>query len=177
MRPFANFRRIDVTPSLIAAFWARVQRGDERACWIWLGTVEKQDGYGILSPTTGVIRAHRVSYAIAHGEIPQGALVLHHCDNRRCVNPSHLYAGTPAENVRDMVNRGRATTYNRGNPNQIFGSASGFAKLSEAQVREIISRLPGENSREIAGTYGVSPTTISDIRARRTWPKVWEEFD
>lgn len=74
----------------------------ERGCWIWSGTTNRH-GYG----TWGRKLAHRHAWEQANGPIPDGLWILHHCDNKPCVNPLHLYAGTRTENVQDAVDRGR----------------------------------------------------------------------
>lgn len=111
-------------------------------------------------------RAHRVSWRYAHGEIPEGLCILHHCDNRACVNPDHLYAGTLADNVRDMVERHRA----RG-PR---GARNRHSKLTESQVAEIRAAAPGGSfgwgqRKLLAEKYGVTGMTIYHIASGRTW--------
>ena len=121
--------------------------------------------------------AHRYAYALTHGEIPADLLVMHECDNRVCVNPSHLRLGTYMDNAQDMVqkNRGKGCT-------SACGEANYRAKLTQAQVdairaeveevleAEILCGVPkrGYVSR-IAQRYGVNPKTISKIINGRTW--------
>lgn len=86
-------------------FWAKVRKSD--GCWEWTGALNKT-GYGWFNADwdgRGPELAHRVSFRLAHGT--DGYFVCHHCDNRRCVRPEHLYDGTPASNIQDMVARGR----------------------------------------------------------------------
>lgn len=83
-------------------FWDHVSKSHEHGCWTWTGPTIKK-GYG----RWGRVLAHRFSWSLANGPIPDGKWVLHHCDNPPCVNPAHLYIGTVVENVRDMVARGR----------------------------------------------------------------------
>lgn len=95
--------------SLEDRFWRRVIVGNPGECWVWQGHVNRQTGYGRLADRDGYskVGAHVVSYRIHFGAVPAGMLVRHKCDNRPCVNPSHLEVGTQADNVQDMMIRGR----------------------------------------------------------------------
>ncbi len=87
-------------------FWPKV-RLDDSDCWIWMGGVDNR-GYGQIGVSSHrTERVHRVSYMLHFKHIPRGASVLHHCDNKLCVNPDHLYLGSQTQNVKDAVKRGR----------------------------------------------------------------------
>jgi hypothetical protein len=139
-------------------FWQRVRKLDY--CWFWTGPVNR-GGYGIH----GTILAHRASWLITRGDIPERLKILHSCDNRRCVNPNHMRLGTQMQNVTDMHDRNRA--------NKARGEANAVAKLSVECVIEIRRRsASGEMKTEIARKFGVTPTCIGSICKRKTWAHV-----
>ena len=86
-------------------FWDKVEK--TRTCWIWKASLDGK-GYGQFVLGAGrIIRAHRYSMTLLHGEFPSTVFVLHKCDNKKCVRPSHLFLGTQLDNMRDMSKKGR----------------------------------------------------------------------
>jgi hypothetical protein len=122
-------------------------------CWVWLGRV-RYDGYGVIDVDREETGAHRVSYALFVGPVPASLAVLHRCDNRRCVNPGHLFLGTNTDNSFDMVAKDR----------QAKGEGVGTSKLTEQQVREARRlyhfRQRGSGTHALARRFGVSQSTI-----------------
>lgn len=141
-------------------FWAKVQITP--GCWEWTAA-RNRAGYGRLRlgrvGQVSHIYAHRFSYELHNGPIPDDMLVRHSCDNPPCVNPAHLLTGTPADNMRDKAERGRC--------NPPLGERNPLAKLTADKVREI--RASGLSDTKLAAAYGVSQSNISMIRSGRTW--------
>jgi hypothetical protein len=140
-------------------FWERVDRGDGTGCWDWKGPFSKE-GYALLATRRFGNRAARISYILHFGPIPRGMYVCHHCDNRRCVRPDHLFLGTTQDNTADMVAKRRHR----------YGVLHNKAKLTEADIPTIRAlRAGGLSQQKIADRYGVSQTTISSILLGKTW--------
>ena len=128
-------------------------------CWNWTGGKTSR-GYGNFWLNGKTVAAHRFSYEQHHGEIPDGMFVCHSCDNPSCVNPEHLFLGTPADNTADMVAKGR----------KVIGPPGKRAKLTEVDVSEIRHLVSsGMTQRAVAKDYGVDPSTVSYIITNKTW--------
>lgn len=166
--------RIDLTPRQVELFWQKVDRsGGPDACWLWTASCVK-GGYGQFGVTPDRNEgAHRVSYLIAYGEIPdETPYVLHTCDVRRCVNPAHLFAGTQRDNILDCISKQRFyCQLDTFVPTR--GTRSGMAKLTDDLVREIRQRCAeGEVARTIALDLGVSRSLVSEVKRGNIWKHV-----
>lgn len=148
-------------------FWAKVDRsGGPEACWPWTAGLSK--GYGEVS-SDPPLQAHRVAFALATGTVqPKGMHICHSCDNPPCCNPAHLWLGTPGQNARDAIRKGR-----RCYDAAPRGSSHGNAKLSEAEVAAILRAVAsGETHKALGRRFGVSRVTVQDIARGRTWRHV-----
>lgn len=138
---------------LAMRFWSHVdQTAGPDGCWPWQLS-RRKDGYGQVSVNHRMTAAHRVAFALDAGEMPVGQVVRHRCDNPPCCNPRHLRIGTQADNLRDMLERGRHVT---------------VRKIDDEAVDAI--RSASGTQREIAAQYGVAQSLVSMIRnnKRRT---------
>jgi hypothetical protein len=132
-----------------------------KTCWNWTAVLNKT-GYGQFRMGKKMEQAHRASYKLFVGEI--GTLcVCHNCDNRKCVNPKHLFLGTHLENMRDCKNKMR----------NLYGEKHLCAKLTEEDVRNIRKQHTlGIFQKELSKLYGVHKSTINGIISRRKWKHV-----
>lgn len=153
--------------SLEERFADKVDRRGPDECWEWQGS-RYPNGYGQFGAGGTHTGAHRASWELAHGPIPEGLFVLHHCDNPPCVNPAHLFLGTQTDNLRDAARKGRLTG---GGP---LGERHGRAKLTEAAVLEIRRRYreAGETQAELGSAFGVVQTNVGRIVRGETWVHV-----
>ena len=137
-------------------FEEKVNHGEATECWPWKGCLRAY-GYGHfrLSHSEKLIGAHVYAYRLAYGEAPTGLHILHKCDNRACCNPAHLYAGTHADNMRDMAERNRSA----------HGHRNGQAKLRDDEV-EMIRRLYAEetyNQEVLAEIFSITQGSVSRL--------------
>jgi hypothetical protein len=142
-------------------FWREVGRGSDAECWLWTGAKSgsmpgKQYGYF----NQGKVRysTHRFSYQLHHGPIPAGMFVCHRCDTPSCVNPAHLFLGTPSDNMRDKYAKDRSNTVGQTHP---------FATLTDEDVYAI--RADARSHRDVARDFNTSESNVRVIRKRCAW--------
>lgn len=130
-------------------FWTKVSVKLPDDCWEWKANTGK--GYGMFWFGKVPMMAHRLSWIMLRGDIPEGMNVLHKCDNRKCVNPNHLFIGTQSDNVQDMIRKGRGGDYrNR--------STKKFSIEESSDIKDMQNR--GISLRDIAIKYHTTHTTI-----------------
>jgi len=184
-------RPILVVPTIydIQRFWSRVTFSD--GCWEWNGhttgnSSDPDEGYGSIRIDNHHVKTHRLSWLIHYGQIPFGLLVLHKCDNTRCVRPDHLFLGDALANSRDMVDKGRACSGERNimrrQPELLQGEKHGNARLTDDDIRTIRREFvfvgPGKRNptaRLLADHFGVTAQTIYTIAKRKSWTHVLDE--
>lgn len=142
-----------LTPKQSSNFWSYVTKTE--GCWIWTGI--KSRGYGKFRVGDRKWRAHRLSWVIRNGDIPEGMQVLHRCDNPACVNPDHLFIGTPAGNTADKLKKERQ-----------------WSKLTSEQVKNIrhAHLFGGVPQHQLCKEYGMTQANISCIVNRKTWKHI-----
>lgn len=150
----------------IARFWAKVDIQGPDDCWNWIACKDR-GGYGYFKLNDKGLIAHRVAWKLTYGPIPEGLCACHHCDNRACVNPRHLFLGTYKDNILDMEAKGRAI--------HVKGEKHGCTKVTEEQVLEIRRLYALENhlsQTKIGILFGLKVAQVSNIVNRKSWSHI-----
>ena len=144
----------------IDRFWANVMPEPNSGCWLWAGAV-MLNGYGRIRGYDGKgIGAHRFSYLAFRGAVPEGMMVCHKCDVPSCVNPDHLWLGTPADNKADCVSKGR----------HVRGEKNHTTILSDADVKEILKKYrDGCSPADLVTLFNTTDRIVERIISRETW--------
>jgi len=139
---------MNISEKVVQRFWSKVDISMEDECWEWKAGFYR-DGYGGFHILNKSFKAHRVAWMIIHGEIPDGLCVCHKCDNKRCVNPEHLFLGTITDNNRDMVQKKRQNHAHR---------------FKKSEIRKILAKYQrGYSIGSIANEYSVNFRTIHRV--------------
>lgn len=169
-----------IGPRYVAQFHAHVEKAPGDGCWVWLASRDV-GGYGraVVQPRRAM-PAHRASWLMHVGPIPPGLCVLHHCDNRPCVRPDHLFLGDRGDNARDMVAKGRQHVQR--NPaaqpvcppeRKARGERNHRSRVTAAQVLEIRQRFAaGERKGALCRAFGIGYCGITAIVTGQTWKHV-----
>lgn len=152
-------------------FWGNVNKfteNNDSGCWVWTGNLS-HTGYGRFrifnAGKKKGIGAHQYSWFLFHNKfVSPGLNVCHTCDNRKCVNPYHLFAGTTQDNTADRVSKNRSAR----------GESHAFSKLDNSKVREIreLYAATKYTQKQLSKIYGVSESVISSVVQRKTWKQV-----
>ena len=166
-------RGLEITPSkkLFRRLERSVKLNQDSGCWEWSKKCHAT-GYAEISVQINgrrmMVKAHRLMYAITVGPVPEGLVVCHRCDNRKCVNPSHLFLGTQRDNIADAVSKKRHVS--------LPGEENPSNKLTTEQVADIRRRVvvtgvgcKGGNQSALAREFGVSKGHINNIVHNRVW--------
>lgn len=146
---------------LIDKFWSNVQKGNPDECWIWIGS-PSGNGYGQLRFEGVTYRSNVLSYLINKGNIPARMYICHTCDNPICVNPNHLFVGTPSDNAKDRQQKGRGRPMDGEN-----NSNNRFTKESIIQMRSMFQK--GYLCNEIAHIFDTNPEYVRNVVKRKVW--------
>ncbi len=158
----------------IAAFWHFVDKRKASECWEWKGSRDVK-GYGRIKFKGKAHKAHRLSYEINVGTIPEGSLICHRCDNKLCVNPRHLYPGTSQDNTNDCAALGRIYSgenhWSHLQPERVLRrERHGRARLTTEIAAEIRKSFAGGiNRNQLAAKYGVNWSTINRVVRGEAW--------
>ncbi len=152
----------------IARFWSKVDVRGKDECWPWTGAISN-GRYGHLWGGDKLVYAHRFSFELHSGPIPDGMDVCHSCDVPSCVNPAHLWLGTRKDNVADMIEKGRGNWSNRA-----CGEKQGNSKLTKEQVLDIRAKYATRKhtQQELADMFGVVQSAIGRVVRRERWKHI-----
>lgn len=151
-----------MTPSMIDRFMDKVSPEPNTGCWLWTASVDSS-GYGHFGiASSRPTKAHRIAYRLFKGDIPRGLFVCHKCDVPSCVNPDHLFLGTPADNTSDRDQKKRTAV----------GRRNGKSKLTDEIVISIRALSKSFSERQIARLIGIHRSTVNAVLSGRTWSHV-----
>jgi len=153
-------------------FLEKILKSD--GCWQWIAA-SRGNGYGCMKVNRKVIDAHRLSWEIHFGKIPDGLLVCHTCDNKKCVNPAHLFLGTHSDNMQDCLKKGRLVTPKGDGIGFQIGHTALNGSLSTEEAKKIkkyIFENPKIDPSMIAMQFNVKSQLIKDIKGGRSYKNI-----
>lgn len=145
----------------MGGFWTKVDKKGDNECWNWKGVTNSRGDYGHIKFKGKVESAHRLSWILHHGQIPEELCALHKCDNGLCVNPKHLFLGTQYDNIQDRTNKDRSY--------RPIGELNLKSKLTIDQVKQIRLRYRNGKGLSLAKEYGVTSSSIYYIVNDKSW--------
>lgn len=153
----------DYVASVKRRFFSKVTKTS--SCWTWTGPLRSRYGQmGVMASRfrSRTLSAHRISWMLSHGNIPDELQVLHRCDNKKCVNPAHLFLGTNQDNMDDRDQKGRLS----------YGERHSISKLTRPDILAIRQLLSdGVSQVEIAKRFGISQPHVSSIKLGKSWAR------
>ena len=175
---YSTMSKVRVLRPVEQRFWIKVHKSD--GCWLWTACVNNM-GYGefrISKGSQGLEYAHRFSWTLHNGPIPDGMKVLHKCDTPRCVRPDHLFLGSQKDNIHDCIGKGRNPVLTVGHLGS-KGEKHGMSKLTQEQIIDIRQRYVGgvnqfnpSNRRKLAEEFGIKPNHVWQIYTRKVWKHI-----
>jgi len=160
-------KKVHSSIDMATRFWSKVDKssGDD-ACWNWTAYIG-DSGYGQFGVDGKLTKSHRLAWELVNGNIPPGLWVLHKCDNRKCCNPSHLFLGTPTDNARDMISKGRRRPDIYSYP----GESHTLHKLTDREVLRIrdLYAAGGTSHTKLANEFHISKSQVKRIIDWESW--------
>lgn len=161
-----SFRRPTKKTPFEERFWLRVNKNTPTGCWEWLSSGDNQ-GYGRFWFKCGMMSVHKISWLLSKGKVPQNMCVCHTCDNRKCVNPDHLWLGTHQENMDEWPEGAREKGWAA--MRKKVGELRKNHRLTNETVKYIRETYPSKGYEEMAKELGVSPITVYNVIRRTSW--------
>jgi len=152
---------MNYSKAVLDRFWSKVNK--THTCWLWVASKRNADGYGSFDYNSKTVLAHRMTYEIKKGPIPNGKCVLHKCDTPLCVRPSHMFLGTHLDNSVDKIKKGRSRV--------LIGESNGNSKLTYQQAQWIRNQET-INPKAVAERFNVSLWTVYRVTRGKSWRHV-----